>query len=292
MSEPDYYRNAPSKVAPIVAIVSFGGSAIFHTAQLVKTRARYMTAFVAGAYSYTIRLLSSFLPTSLLAYIGQYLFIILAPALYAFSIHTIYRRIVVYTGKPHLSNIAPHKARRLFALSNALIILLQFIGAGMPIIQNDNMQSIGGKVLVVALFIQTTLFGFFLYVSANFQLRLWQCGLGWFGGGSWRRLLHVLILVSVLVIVRCLYRVIEEIEIVDGYLFAHEGYMYGFDAALMFCVQAALNFYHPGKILKGSGLREQEERTRTAADQTRTGTGTRSESDIKGPPGFIYKIRI
>jgi hypothetical protein len=106
--------------------------------------------------------------------------------------------------------------------------------------------------------VQLIFFGFFLYVSGSFQFRLRQCGYGWFGGGLWRRLLHILFLVSALVIARCVFRIIEYVEGTDGYLYSYEVYMYVFDAVPMFFVQAVFHFCHPGKILIGKTLEDQE----------------------------------
>jgi hypothetical protein len=69
---------------------------------------------------------------------------------------------------------------------------------------------------------------------------------------QWRRLLHILFLVSSLIIARCVFRIIEYVQGTDGYLYSHEIYMYIFDTIPMFFVQAVFHFYHPGKTLVGN----------------------------------------
>lgn len=46
-----YFPYEPSSVGAILAMLLFGGSAIFHTIQMTKTRTWFFTAFLVGAYS-------------------------------------------------------------------------------------------------------------------------------------------------------------------------------------------------------------------------------------------------
>lgn len=205
---------------------------------------------------YIFRLMSARKPDSLVPYILQSMFIILPPSLYAATIYMTYGRVVTYIGKPHLSIIGPQKVTKVFVIGDVAAFLLQLAGGGMQTI--NSMRNLGEKILIVGLFVQLIFFGFFLYVSGNFQLRLRRCGYGWLGGGQWRLLLHILFLVSALVILRCVFRIIEYIQGTDGYLYSHELYVYLFDAIPMFFVQAIFHFYHPGKILIGKTLEDED----------------------------------
>ncbi|OJJ08351.1 hypothetical protein ASPVEDRAFT_89577 [Aspergillus versicolor CBS 583.65] len=255
MGATGYFPYEPSSVGAILAMLLFGGSAIFHTIQMTRTRTWFFTAFLVGAYSYICRLMSARKPDSLVPYILQSMFIILPPSLYAATIYMTYGRIVTYIGKPHLSTISPQKVTKVFVTGDVAAFLLQLAGGGMQTI--NSMRSLGEKILIVGLFVQLLFFGFFLYVSGSFQLRLRDCGYGWSGGGQWRRLLHILFLVSALVIVRCVFRIIEYIQGTGGYLYSHEVYMYIFDSVPMFFVQAVFHFYHPGNIFIGKTLEDE-----------------------------------
>lgn len=48
--------------------------------------------------------------------------------------------------------------------------------------------------------------------------------------------------------IRSVFRVIEYLQGVDGYLFRHEFYLYIFDAALMLGVVILFNLVHPSQI--------------------------------------------
>lgn len=199
---------------------------------------------------YIFRLISARNPDSLVPYICQSTLIILPPSLYAATIYMTYGRIVMFVGQPRLSVVEPRKVTKIFVLGDSSAFLLQLSGGGMQTI--NSMRNLGEKILIVGLIVQLIFFGFFLYVSVTFQHRLRRAGLNLIGG-PWRRLLHILFLVSALVIGRCVFRIIENVDGTDGYVYSHEFYMYIFDAIPMFFVQAIFHFFHPGKILVGKG---------------------------------------
>lgn len=204
---------------------------------------------------YIFRLISARSLESLVPYICQSTLIILPPSLYAATIYMTYGRIVVYVGKPEMSTVSPSKVTKIFVSGDTTAFLLQLSGGGMQTI--DSMRNMGQKILVIGLIIQLIFFGFFLYVSVSFLVRLRRSGLD-LTAGSWLRLLHVLFLVSALVIGRCVFRIIEYVGGTDGYLSSHEVFMYIFDAVPMFFVQAIFHFFHPGKILALKSLPGEE----------------------------------
>ncbi|KAL3482889.1 RTA1 like protein-domain-containing protein [Aspergillus germanicus] len=252
MGTSGYYPYEPNSAGAIIAMLCFGGSAIAHLWQMVRTRTWFFTAFLIGAFmmtlGYIFRLISARKPDSLVAYICQSMFIILPPSLYAATIYMIYGRIVVCTGKPHLSIVGPAKVTKIFVTGDVSAFLLQLAGGGMQTI--NSMRNMGQKILVVGLVVQLIFFAFFLVVSGTFQMRLRRAGVN-LVDAQWRRLLHILFLVSSLVIARCVFRIIEYVQGTDGYLYSHEIYMYIFDTIPMFFVQAVFHFYHPGKTLVG-----------------------------------------
>ncbi|CAG8908604.1 unnamed protein product [Penicillium egyptiacum] len=254
MGSSGYYPYEPSKAGATIAMLLFGGSLAVHLWQMIKTRTWFFTAFLIGAFmmtlGYIFRLLSARNPDSLVSYICQSMFIILPPSLYAATIYMTYGRIVNFVGQPHLSIVAPRKVTKIFVSGDTAAFLLQLAGGGMQTI--NSMRNIGQKVLVVGLIVQLIFFGFFLYVSVAFQRRLRNANLNMIGG-PWRRLLHILFLVSALVIGRCVFRIIEYVGGTDGYVYSHEFYMYIFDMVPMFFVQAIFHFVHPGRILVGKG---------------------------------------
>ncbi|KAK1147601.1 hypothetical protein N8T08_000943 [Aspergillus melleus] len=261
MEDTGYYPYKPSSAGAIIFMLAFGASALFHLWQMIKTRAWFFTAFLIGAFmmtlGYVFRLLSARNPDSMVSYILQSMLIILPPSLYAATIYMTYGRIVMFVNKPHLSVVNPRKVTRIFVLGDTSAFLLQLAGGGMQTI--NSMRNIGEKVLVVGLIVQLIFFGFFLYVAVSFLVRLRRSGSGMnLIGGPWLKLLYVLFLVSALVIGRCVFRIIEYVGGTSGYVYSHEEFMYIFDAVPMFCVQAVFHFCHPGKVLAGKALEQED----------------------------------
>lgn len=198
------------------------------------------------AAGYISRAISAKSPESLAPFISQSLLILLPPSLYAATIYMLYGRIVHCTKRPDLSTIAPTKVTKIFVIGDVIAFLLQCSGGGLMAI--SGMSSTGQKVIVFGLFFQLLFFGFFLYVSVKFALRIRQTQEGFFGA-SWRTLLHILFLMAALIIFRCVYRVVEFLQGHDGYLISHEVYMYLFDTLPMLIVQVLFHYWRPYKMV-------------------------------------------
>lgn len=198
------------------------------------------------AAGYICRSISAKNPESLAPYIGQSLLILLPPSLYAATIYMLYGRIVQCTKRPDLSTISPTKVTKIFVIGDVIAFLLQCSGGGLMAI--SGLSSIGQKVIVFGLFFQLLFFGFFLFVSVKFALRIRQSQ-GGFLGAPWGTLLHILFLMAALIIFRCLYRVVEFLQGHDGYLVSHEVYMYLFDTLPMLLVQVLFHYWKPYKML-------------------------------------------
>lgn len=108
----------------------------------------------------------------------------------------------------------------------------------------------GEKVIIGGLAIQLVFFVLFIMVAAEFHRRmkrhptsealLPQC--------RWEYYLITLYGVSMLILVRSVFRVIEFVEGQAGYIVRHEAFLYGFDASTMLLVMAGLSWSHPGEI--------------------------------------------
>lgn len=199
---------------------------------------------------YIFRAVSSSDQTAIGPYIAQNVCILLPPSLYAATIYMIYGRIVIYAQEPRLSIVSPQKVTKVFVIGDVLAFLTQASGGGMMAI--SSMAHMGQIITIVGLFIQLFFFGAFLTISIIFGRRVQNAK------SSLRRLpygilLYVLFFVSVLIIARCLYRIVEFCQGNDGYLMSHEAFMYVFDTIPMFAVQVVFHYWHPGRILARDG---------------------------------------
>lgn len=207
---------------------------------------------------YVFRFISAKSPADLGPYIIQSLFIILPPSLYAATIYMIYGRLVLFVNAPEASMIKPTRVTKIFVCGDVLAFLLQAGGGGM--MAQPDMGKMGQTIMLIGLFIQLLFFGFFLVISLVFWKRMHNSPKGFavpqYSKHSWLALLKLLLCAAVIVILRCIFRVIEFGQGHDGYLASHEVYMYLFDAAPMFVVQVMFHPVHAADVFGLGTLRK------------------------------------
>ncbi|RAQ42116.1 RTA1 like protein [Aspergillus flavus] len=261
MSEYSFYHYNPSVAAAVIALICYGARTGFHIFQLWKLRSWFFTTFVVGAImmtvGYVFRTASAKDKTAIGPYIGQNV-CILPPSLYAATIYMIYSRIVLFSRSLELSIISPHKVTKIFVIGDVIAFLMQASGGGMMAI--PSMSSLGQKVTIVGLFVQLVFFGGFFTLSVIFHQRVQKLKCVRVLSMPYGPLLYTLFGVSFLIIVRCLFRIVEFCQGNAGYLASHEVFMYVFDTLLMFVVQTVFHFLHPANVLRERAYREVEMR--------------------------------
>lgn len=187
----------------------------------------------------------------MMPYIAQSLFIILPPSLYAATIYMIYGRIAVFVNAPKASMIRPTRVTKIFVIGDVLAFFMQAGGGGM--MAQASMADIGQKVMLLGLFVQLLFFGFFLIVALVFYKRMRSSPARYtipsYGKNTWVGLTKLLFAAAVIIILRCVFRIIEFSQGHSGYLASHEIYLYIFDALPMFLVQAMFHGIHAGDVL-------------------------------------------
>lgn len=200
---------------------------------------------------YIARYISAQSPAAMMPYIMQSLFIILPPSLYAATIYMIYGRIVIFVNSPNASIIRPTRVTKIFVIGDIFAFLMQASGGGM--MSQNGMAQTGQKIMLLGLFAQLGFFGFFLIVALIFYKRMRSSPARYtlpsYGKHTWVGLLKLLFVAAVVIILRCLFRIIEFSQGHSGYLASHEVYMYIFDALPMFMVQATFHLIHAGDVL-------------------------------------------
>lgn len=256
-SDNGLYAYEPNKAAAIVFAIAFGLSAVYHLFQMIRGRAWFYTSFTIGSImmtlGYAARFLSANSPTELNLYIAQSLFIILPPSLYAATIYMIYGRLVIFVNAADASMIKPTRVTKIFVCGDVLAFLLQAGGGGM--MAQADMSDMGQKIMLLGLAVQLLFFGFFLVISLVFFKRLRNSALGFsvpqYGKHSWQALLKLLLCSAVIIILRCVFRMIEFAQGHDGYLISHEIYIYIFDTLPMLAVQLMFHLCRADQIFGG-----------------------------------------
>lgn len=107
--------------------------------------------------------------------------------------------------------------------------------------------SLGENIIIAGLSVQIWFFSCFVVVSAIFhsKMRRNPTEAALVPSNPWRSSLYSLYLGSILIWVRCVFRLIEYAQGNDGYLISHEAFLYVFDALLMFGVMVLFALVHP-----------------------------------------------
>ncbi|KAL1654077.1 Lipid-translocating exporter-like protein rta1 [Didymella pomorum] len=216
---------------------------------------------------YVFRFISAGSPADLGPYIGQSLFIILPPSLYAATIYMIYGRLVLFVNAAEASVIRPTLVTKVFVCGDVVAFFMQAGGGGM--MAQASMADMGQKIMLIGLFVQLLFLGFFLSISLIFWKRMLrsskQYAVPQYGKHSWDALLKMVLAAAVIIILRCVFRVIEFAQGHSGYLVSHEIYMYIFDAAPMLVVQIMMHFVYAAEVF-GVGSHSRLGRTESVID--------------------------
>lgn len=211
---------------------------------------------------YGSRYVSAGSPKELGPYIAQSLFIILPPSLYAATIYMIFGRLVIFVDAAEASIIRPSRVTKIFVCGDVLAFLLQAGGGGM--MAQAGMADLGQKIMLIGLFIQLLFFGFFLFISIIFLKRLRNSSAALkvpqYGRYAWPALLKLMFAAAVVIILRCVFRIVEFAQGHSGHLASHEAYMYLFDTLPMLGVQVMFHFIRANSVFGRGNLGKLENR--------------------------------
>lgn len=257
----DYYlwNYIPSLPAAIIFCVLFAIFSIAHSYRLYRKRQWFCIPFVIGGVLETIgygaRIGSHFGTASLIPYIIQNLFLLLPPAFFSASIYMVLKRTIVAVKGESYSIIPVRWLTRLFVLGDVISFWTQ--GGGGGLMANASTSNTGEKVVVAGLLIQVVLFGLFCVTAVVFHYRFKHYSVSFPLSTKipWEKLLWMLYGVSLLIMVRSVFRVIEFAMGSDGYLLENEWTLYVFDAVLMFAVMVVFYIRYPGDLYSAQAQR-------------------------------------
>ncbi|KAL4812459.1 RTA1 like protein [Aspergillus spinulosporus] len=257
------YEYRPSLVAAAIFAALFFVTTAVHLYQRVKSRARFLTPFIVGGVfqiiGYCARGAAHFYQTSTTTYAIQTLLLLLAPTLYAASIYMILARIIIFVKAQHHSLVPVNWLTKVFVSGDILSFVLQGAGGGIMSSGSSSKLKLGQWVIIVGLCVQLVFFSAFLIASIAFHLRISRAPTtesdrtmdrtkSW--PNDWRGLLFACYFVSVLILVRSVYRVVEFAQGNSGYVISHEAFLYVLDAFMMLLVMMTFNLFHPSIVLK------------------------------------------
>ncbi|RSL57732.1 hypothetical protein CEP54_008087 [Fusarium duplospermum] len=183
------------------------------------------------------------------------LFLLIPPSLFAASIYMTLGRIMRGLGpKGEMCSIIRVKwLTTTFVVGDVFSFLIQSSGAGMMAAGND--PKLGENIVVGGLVIQILFFSLFVAASVVFHLRYRRNSANWPGAQpadnfDWKKMMLMLYSTSALILIRCLFRIIEYVMGADAYPLKNEWTLYVFDAVLMAITMAIFYIWYPSQIQK------------------------------------------
>ncbi|KAJ6015225.1 hypothetical protein N7540_009816 [Penicillium herquei] len=252
------YNYTPSVAAAAIFVIIFVIATCGHIFLAAKHKLKFLIAFIMGgifeAIGYIARAINANqAPTySVMPYALQSLFILLAPSFFAASVYMILGRIIRQVDGNSNSLIRTTRLTKIFVCGDVLSFFIQSAGGGMLSSANSTSSlKLGENIIVGGLIVQILFFGFFIIVSVVFHKRMNVHPTSMWLSSSikWERYMYVLYTGSTLIMIRCIYRVIEYIQASSGTLQSHEVFAYIFDATLMLLVMIIFIWKHPHQII-------------------------------------------
>jgi magnesium-transporting ATPase (P-type) len=150
----------------------------------------------------------------------------------------------------------------LFVIGDVFSLLIQSTGAGMSATGKN--RKLGENVVVGGLVIQIVFFGLFIASAVVFHVRYSRFSYSSMVHGGrrssseafdWQGMLNMLYATSALILVRCLFRIVEYVMGADAYPLSNEWMLYVFDALLMSITMAIFYWWYPSQIQQSKELR-------------------------------------
>ncbi|KAJ5937181.1 hypothetical protein N7454_004836 [Penicillium verhagenii] len=252
------YNYTPSVAAAVVYIIVFIIATGGHIFLAAKHKLKFLIAFIVGGFFEAIGYIARAISANqnpdytILPYALQCLFILVAPSLFAASIYMILGRIIRLVDGDSNSLIRATRLTKIFVCGDILAFLIQGGGGGMiSSAKTASSMKLAENIIVVGLVVQIVFFGFFIVVSVIFHKRMkaQPTTASLTSATHWERYMYVLYSASMMIMVRCIYRVIEYVQGSTGALQSHEYFAYIFDATLMLIVMVIFIWFHPSQIL-------------------------------------------
>ncbi|OIW28759.1 putative RTA1 domain protein [Coniochaeta ligniaria NRRL 30616] len=258
---------APNKVAPVIFTVMFAISAAGHIWQcyhykcfkLIGLHPLCAVLFTAG---YALREIGAFNyiynPQTIIIYIMSQVFIFICPPLLELANYHVLGRILHYV--QHLAPLPPSRVSSIFGGLLALVELLNSLGVSLSAnpASKPTTQELGSQLTIAALSIQLGVIVIFVVIAGMFH---WRCAKANIRARAVSTPLVTLYVSMVLILIRCIYRLIEHLGNTAVHLsdpeslkrlspiLRYEWFFYVFEATLMLLNSALWNVWNPGRYM-------------------------------------------
>ncbi|EFY91230.1 RTM1-like protein [Metarhizium acridum CQMa 102] len=264
----DVWMYNPSFALAVIGTIVYGLIFIAMTyLTFFRYRAWYFTVVVVGAAvevaGYVLRAYSAKNRTILVPFVLTLTFTVLAPVLVAAGNYLLISRLIRAVLPPSHHRVLGVPGKRLtpiFVICDVVSFTIQGNGSG--IASSDNWQGekekIGRYVLIGGLSFQLVAFGLFLCVFRRFHVLANRMARPEAPKG-WQQVVLSVYISSVLIMVRCIYRVCEFAEGMNGYAFRTEWLFWVFETLPMIGAIGIFVIYHPSRFLGQDGAAQPKE---------------------------------
>lgn len=230
---------------------------------LIKYRAWFFIVVVIGSAievaAYVLRSYSAKNQSEIGPFVNTLTFTVLAPVFIAAGNYLLISRLILAVLPPSRHRILKIPGRRLtpiFVACDIIAFLVQ--GSGSGIASSDNwqgqMEKIGRNILIGGLAFQLIAFSLFLCVFRRFHVLANRMAVDGAPNG-WQKVVLAVYVSSSLIMIRCIYRVCEFAEGMNGYAFRNEWLFWVFESLPMIGAIGIFCIYHPSRYLGRDGAR-------------------------------------
>lgn len=179
----------------------------------------------------------------------QSVLILVAPALFAASIYMTLHRLMRHLQAERHSIIRVSWLTKIFVAGDILSFLVQSAGASAAT-QKDFDKDLAKWIVFIGLLIQVAVYAVFTATTVVFQVRIrrWPTEVSQSSTSKWKQTLWLLYGVSVFILLRSAFRIVEYLMGYGSYLFKHEWPLYVFDAVLMLFTVAVYGVWYPDHV--------------------------------------------
>ena len=196
-------------------------------------------------------------PGSLGLYIVTNMFTVLSPCGFIATVYMLLGRLAVQLDAEEFLLIKPRIVTKLFVTSDIVTLLIQASGGSMSSMKSLN--KIGTKIFLIGLIVQLISFAIYMVVFAVFLYRMKtnrpnECQMNFSERGSfahWTVLASAISISCIGILIRSVFRTIENAQGFHGYLATHEVYFYVLDTLPLFVATFVFMIVWPPMYVSG-----------------------------------------
>jgi len=222
----------------------------------------WLVDFSGEVFGYFGRAQSSDEPDKVGPFILQNLLLLSSAPMIAATIYMALGRVISALAAERHAFISPRWMTKLYVLIDIGSLGTQIAGSIMPASGDPSAIELSRKIVITGLIVQFVALSFFILTSWHVQRRTkrnptpvtLKCR-----PINWQNHFRVIKVITAAVIVRSIVRAVEYIQGENGFVMAHEVFIYLFDATLMFLVLLAFLILHPARLMRDARQAEKED---------------------------------